>query len=360
MPAKCGQVRDRSPGARWRGRCSVLRDMKRSTLSIFSLCLISSVAYAAIDDGGDGGGGGGGGGGSGSGTSGPTTISRSFSYAPTWGRPDWGANIYAGGNVHAVAAETAQGRDKLSASAVLNGNVVLNGRQYRLAGARATTNIENGRSSTLFVAASVLQADIWTYSRTSTMRSNVVHAINEAWSPTFFDQRLSLWVGPVPMTFRAQATGTLGAKLDASINVTRFAATFTPKAGASFYGSAAVGGEYCFVIGCVGASAGVSATLNLFTVSVPTRLEVAATPVNNAAGLQIAERLRSDIDITSLDGHLDVFAEAHLGGLSADWHDTLVTWTGARAIFNLIDVAASGCLTGDCSVFIPIDLPIGR
>jgi len=259
-----------------------------------------------------------------------------------------------------VAAATAQDRDKLSASATLNGNVRLNGRQYRLAGVRATTNIENGRNASLFVAASVGSVDFWTYSRSTTLRSNVIHAINEGWRPTFFDQRLSLWVGPVPMTFRAQATGNIGAKLDASINVTRFAATFTPQAGASFYGSAAVGGEYCFVIGCVGASAGVSATLNLFTVSVPTRLEVAATPVNNAAGIQISERLRSDIDITSLDGHLDVFAEAHLGGLSADWHDTLVSWAGARAVFNLVDVLASGCLTGDCSVFIPIDMGMGR
>lgn len=331
--------------------------MKRTTLALLSVCLISSAASAAIDLGGDGGGTGGGGGGGGSGTE-PATIYRSFSYAPSWGSADWGASLYAGGGVRAVAAATAQERDKLSASATLNGNARLNGSQYRLAGVRATTNIENGRSASLLVAASVGSADIWTYSRNTTLRSNVIHAINEAWSPTFFDQRLSLWVGPVPMTFRAQATGTLGARLDASINVTRFAATFTPKAGASFYGSAAVGGEYCFVIGCIGASAGVSATLNLFTVSVPTRLEVAASPVNNAGGLQISERLKSDIDITSLDGHLDVFAEAHLGGLSADWHDTLVSWPGAHGVVNLIDVLASGCLVGDCSVFLP--LPVGR
>jgi len=326
----------------------------RSTSIIIAGCLLLASATNAVAGFTEGGGGEG----PDPGSSGPepTTITKYFSYQPAWGNVDWGANLYAAGSITATAAMTQTQRDKLDGEGSLTASAVINGSRYRLLGLRARAAVENGRTADLRASAALGGADFWTHSQHSELANNVATLIAPSWEKTMYDARVGVWVGPVPVTFRAKVTGQLSAGLTASFNVTRFGLTFTPAASASLYASAAIGGEYCVATVCAGASAGVYTDLTLFAVRAPTRLEAALTPMPE--GMSVSFLLRSDATVASLGGALGVFAEAHLGDASYKGPTELITWPGLSTTANLTDQSATSCLVGSC--LISITPPIGR
>jgi hypothetical protein len=320
-----------------------------SSAALSATLLAPTAAHAVIGDVGGGDDGGGGGVGGGGGTSTPSNdINKHFSWEQAWGNTSWGAGIYAGGGVTATAAANLTERDKASGTAVLEAYAKINGSRYRLLNLRATASGEYGRTSSIRASAALFGAEFWSFSRTNTGRGNVYGLIGEGWDKTMFDRSVGIWVGPVPVTFTAKVTGRLGAGLNAAINVTRIGATFQPTARASLYASAAVGGEYCLLGMCAGASAGLYTDLNLFDLSVPSSFEVGLTPVNNGAGLKVNYNLRSDVTFSSLDGELGAFAEAHLGDLSYEWSTVLLSWTGISMSAPLVAQSGTGCLVGNC------------
>jgi hypothetical protein len=316
---------------------------------ILSVCtlstLFSSVALAAIDDDGEGAGGielGGG-------AAGPASIVKYFTYQPEWGSADWGVSLYAGGNVVATPAASLTERDKAEASALLQASARINGTRYRLLGLRANGNVENGRTAKVFAAASLGSADFWTLSDSTTLPSNRIAIANPSFEKTMVDERVGVWVGPVPVTFRVKVQGRLGADLNASLNVTRVGLTFTPSASASVHASMAIGGEVCIGPFCAGASAGVYTDLTLFSVRLPMRAEVGLTPLASG-GIQTNMTLRGDVSISTLDGEIGVFAEAYVGDLDYRWDAPLGTWNGTSSSAPLFSYAGSACLVGNCMV----------
>lgn len=306
---------------------------------------LSATAFAAVDLGGDPGGGGGGGGAGGGGTE-PVSIAKSFSWAPEWGYGDWGAGLYAGGNIVATPAASLSQRDKITGEGKLEAYARLAGTRHRLIGLRSNAAVENGRSADFFAAAAVGSSDFWTTSQHSTLPNNIATLIQPAWDKTLFDSRLGIWVGPVPVTFKAQVTGRLGAGLNASLNLTRYGLVFNPTAGATLHASAAIGGEYCALGVCAGASAGVYTDLTLFSVAVPMRAEAGFTPYPN--GMSVGMTLRGDVTVSTLGGALYAFAEAHLGSLSYSWSTDLLHWAGITSTASLFNFTGAACLVGSC------------
>ncbi len=319
--------------------------------STLTTCLLVSTlattAHAALDDQSEGGGDP-----NGTNTSeGPNTIAHSFSYAPTWGTSDWGVSVSASGVISATPAASLTDRDRATASGQLSASAKVNGTRYRLLGARANGDIENGRKSKFYAAATVGTAEIWNYASESNRSANMVALVNEQWERTLLDQRVGVWVGPVPVEFRVQVEGQLGANIDASLNLTRIGVIFTPRASASLFASAAIGGEACLLGACVGASAGIYGEATLFSVSIPSRIEIALTPLST--GLRATGTLRSDATVSTLDGELGLIAEAHAGPFDDEWRLPLIEWGGVTSTTPLVNVSPSYCLVGTCMTSAP-------
>jgi hypothetical protein len=180
--------------------------------------------------------------------------------------------------------------------------------------------------------------------------------VSQSWPKTFFEKRVNIGVGPIPVTFTAKATGQLAASLTGQISNIGFEAAAGPSGKASLFASAAVGAQYCVdFLGCVGASAGLSASVTLVEASAPTTFKIWWSLVNLGFGAQLNYKLASDLNLKTLDGWLKVFASACLGGC-LDWDRTLIDWRGYTANANLINASGKYCLAGDCGQVLGFDL----
>jgi hypothetical protein len=191
-------------------------------------------------------------------------------------------------------------------------------------------------------------AAIYTKPYSSATSTYVPLAISERWPRTFVDKTVNVAVGPVPVTFRVQATGELAATLSGKISNVGIEFGGGPSGKASLYASAAVGGEYCLWGACVGASAGVYASVTLVEASAKPNLAIWWSLTAPYGGIQLNYLANAGLTLKTLDGELGVFASACLGGC-LDWSSTLIDWPGITSTWYLINATGKYCLTGTCT-----------
>lgn len=279
---------------------------------------------------------------------------------PTWTKslnnsqcfPDcsasWGAGYSIGGKL-AATPRTATTRDKLEGWAELDTFAKMNGGRYSIFKVRVAGVSEAKLRTDLGLTAYVGGFAIFTKPFVAVSGSYTPLAIGQTWTQTFFDRSMTVGVGPIPVTFRARASGQVGAALTGKISNVGFEVNAGPSGKASLFASAAVGGAYCVeYLGCVGAQAGLSVNVTLFEVSAPVNYSVWYSLVNLGYGAQLNYGLNANIVLKSLSGYLSVFAEACLGGCWR-WDRDLISWGGFQGTYPLLNVAGKYCLLGDCS-----------
>jgi hypothetical protein len=172
------------------------------------------------------------------------------------------------------------------------------------------------------------------------------------WPTTFLDKSVTVSVGPIPVTFRARATGQLAATLSGRISNVGIETAAGPSGKASLFASAAVGGQYCVWTplgdACVGATAGLSVDVTLIEAAAPITFNLWWSLVNMGYGTQLNYGLNSNITLKTLSGYLSVFAEGCIGGCLS-WSSKLIDWAGWSTSYGLISVNGKYCLTGTCS-----------
>jgi len=319
------------------------------------LALVPGVAGAAIDldDPGDDGGTGGGTGGTGGDTpTGPQpTWLKTYSNTASLSMNGWGAGWSIYGKLAATPKTTIGTRDKLEGSADLNTFIKINGYNQSVFRVNASAVTQAKYRTDASITAYVGGASIYTKSYTSATSTYTWLSVGQTWPATFIDRSATVSVGPIPVTFRVRATGELTASLTGKISNVGLEMGGNSGGKANLYASAAVGAEYCVdYLGCVGASAGVYASLKLFEVKTPATLAVWWSLAGSSlgTGVKLNYLANAGLQVSSLDGELGLTASACLGGC-LDWSTTLIDWDGWVASSTLYNVAGSYCLTGTCS-----------
>ncbi|MFT3768198.1 MAG: hypothetical protein QM820_22335 [Minicystis sp.] len=158
----------------------------------------------------------------------------------------------------------------------------------------------------------------------TTIRSGVLSA-SANWSVerTFFEESQTFQLGPVPLTVHADLTGTLGVASTFTPGTTLSAAV-TPSADLTVNASVGVGISV--------ASAGVEGSLSLINVGVPFQL-----------GYDVAHQaysVTSDLTVTTLQGNIDLFAEAEIdlgfASISGKYTKNIASWGGVSYTQNLL------------------------
>ena len=278
----------------------------------------------------------------------PPTWSKTYSKSALFGSSSWGAGYSMAGVFSATPAHDTY-KDQLAASFGLATYAKLDGGYYPLFSVHTAGATEAQRKTTASFNAYVGSAAIYSKSYTSTTSTYTamnVPAID--WPMTFLDERVSVDLGFVPVTFTVNASGDLNANITGKISNIGIQASTTPSGSASLYASAAVGGEYCGFGECIGASAGVSADVKLVTASAPASGSVTWS-LSPFGGAQVNYDVGASLDLHSLDGELDVFAEACLGACISG-SKTLISWTGFHATYPLASWSGSACFVGTCSL----------
>jgi hypothetical protein len=147
---------------------------------------------------------------------------------------------------------------------------------------------------------------------------------------TLFDVDANFNVMGIPITVGASADGTLYVDATASFDNLTLAGSLVPGANVDLTARAGIGGY----AGGVGASAGVSGTATLVDVSQPATLSAEIAP----DGIAITENVA--LNITGLDGHIDLYVEGCLGALGCQSASKeIFDWTGMTfanlELFNL-------------------------
>ena len=262
---------------------------------------------------------------------------------------DWGAGYSVSARLAATPRSTAGTKDKLEGFGDLDTFARMNGSRYSLFKVRVTGLAEARTRTDLNLTAYVAGAAVHTVAFVSQTGSYVPLSSSGYWPRTFFDRSVSVGVGPIPVTFRARATGELGASLTGKISNVGFEAMTGPSGKASLFASAAVGGQYCVdYLGCIGASAGVSVNVTLVEASAPITAGLWWSLVNRGWGAQLNFNLTSTLNLRSLDGWLKVCASACLGGC-LDWDRKLIDWRGTSGQYTLFNASGKYCLFGECT-----------
>jgi hypothetical protein len=268
--------------------------------------------------------------------------------------PNCTADWSAGYSVNAKLAATPQSatvpKDKLEGWGELDAFARVNGSRYSLFKVRVAGVAEARTRTDLSLTAYVAGAAVFTKPFIAQTGVYVPLSVSQSWTKTFFDKSVSLSVGPVPVSFRAKATGQLGASLTGRISNVGFEAATGPSGKASLFASAAVGGQYCVdYVGCIGASAGLSVNVTLIEASAPVTANLTWSLVNNGWGAQLNYNLTSTLNLKTLAGYLKVFASACLIGC-LDWDRTLIDWPGQQGQYTLFNASGKSCLTGQCTM----------
>jgi hypothetical protein len=261
---------------------------------------------------------------------------------------DWGAGFSVNGRIAATPRAVTGTRDKLDGYGELDTYAKVNGHRYSLFRVRVTGVSEAKLRTDVNLTAYVAGAAVFTKPFVSVAGTYTWMNVGQSWPKTFFDKSVSLSVGPIPVTFRAKATGELGANLLGKITNVGFEVGANPLGKASLFASAAVGGQYCVdYVGCVGASAGLSVNVTLVEAAAPVNFNIWYSLVNMGWGAQLNYGLNSNITLKTLSGWLKVFASACLIGC-LDWDRKLIDWAGWNASYGLLNINGKYCLAGDC------------
>lgn len=130
---------------------------------------------------------------------------------------------------------------------------------------------------------------------------------------TFFSARTTYMAGPVPITTTGSLDGTLYINGSLSTDGSSIELGVTP--GLDLSGSIAAG------VGVACASAGVRGNLTMIDASVPSTLELST---NGACGNRVTADIDSAVEMTTMGGSLEVYAEA----CGLEWSKEIVSWNG--------------------------------
>lgn len=278
----------------------------------------------------------------------PPTWTKAYSKSALYGSSDWGAGYAVSGQFSATPAYSTY-NDQLAANMGLDTYAKLDGGYYPLFSVHTAGATEAQRKTTAsfnaYVGTSVIYSNSYT-STTSTYTLMNVPAID--WPFTFLNKRVNVSLGPVPVTFNVKATGDFNANINGKISNVGITAATTPSGAASLYASAAIGGEYCIDGECIGASAGVSADVTLVKASAPASGSV-TWGLSRYGGAFVNYAANASLDLQTLDGELDVFAEACVLHC---WSDSakLISWVGYHATYALAAWSGSACFVGTCTL----------
>lgn len=278
----------------------------------------------------------------------PGYWKKEFTQRDYWGSYSWGAGYTVGGKLTATPKQTVNGKDKLTVSAYAKATATINANTKSLLEVRLTGLTEAKGRTDLTLTGYVAGAAVFSrpfVSVSSTKSTVAMTPIN--WPATFVDVSTTVSVGPVPVTFRAKATGDIKATLTGQISNVGMEATANPQGRASLYASGAIGGQYCYQGVCVGASAGLYVDVTLVEVAAPALAKIWWALAQGSVGVLVSYDLDADLTLKTLDGELGVFAEACLGGCYR-WDEELIDWDGFVANLSLFDQHGSYCLSGSC------------
>ena len=336
--------------------------MIRSTTTVLMTVLLFAATPAAAEineDPGDGDGGGTGGGEEEPPPPVPGYWKKEFTQRDYWGTYGWGAGYTIGGKLSATPKQTINGKDKLTVSAYAKATASINANTKTLLEVRLTGLTEaKGRTDlTLTGYAGGMALFSRPFVSISSTKSTVAMTPID-WPATFVDLSTTVSVGPVPVTFRAQATGVIKATLTGQISNAGVEVTANPQGKASLYASGAIGGQYCYQSLCVGASAGLYVDVTLVEIAAPAFAKIWWSLAQSSVGVLINFDLDADLNLKTLDGELGLFAEACLGGCHR-WDVSLIDWDGFTASLSLFDQYGYYCLSGTCTSPIPLPMPRG-
>jgi hypothetical protein len=277
----------------------------------------------------------------------PPAWEKKYTAAASYG-DDWGAGWTVQGRLAAYPKTTIGTRDKLVASASLDAYARIAGSSYSLfrVNASGTTQAKyrTDVSYGVYLGGATVYSNGWA-SATSTL-TFMSHAAR--WPRTFVDRSVTVGVGPIPVTFRVNATGELAANLSGKLSNVGVEIGGGPSGKAALYASAAVGAQYCVdYLGCVGASAGVYADVTLVEIGAPATVAVWWSLAGSYGGVLLNFLASANINIQALKGDLGVFAEACLGGC-LDWSRSLIDWDGLYSSYPLHHAQGKYCLVGPC------------
>lgn len=139
-----------------------------------------------------------------------------------------------------------------------------------------------------------------------------------------------VWIGPVPVTLRAQASGALGLTTTNGFYNGVLQANATPSGSVSAAASASVN------LGV--ASAGVAASLRLIGVSVPATASVGL--VNSSAGYQVRYAANVDAVVDSLSGSVDAWAKVGFSKWTKKYTANIASWSGFKATYPIVALEA--------------------
>jgi hypothetical protein len=139
-----------------------------------------------------------------------------------------------------------------------------------------------------------------------------------------------VWIGPVPVTLRAQASGTLSFTTANGFSNGTLQANATP--GGSLNAAASAGVNLGI------ASAGVTASMRLIGVSVPATTSVGL--VQSGAGYQVRYAANVDAVVDSLSGRVDAWAKVGFSKWTKKYTANVANWSGFKATYPIVALEA--------------------
>lgn len=241
---------------------------------------------------------------------------RVFSKSDEFGNSTFGAGYWAGLTFSSRAGR-AGGPDSFTGEAMAKAYATVFGIDKEVAKISGKAQLV-GTQGTSSYTVRVLGVDV----RSRSVSGNLEESA-PIYNATIFSQSKTIWLGPVPVSFKGAVKGTLG--IDVKAQYTSSTLSGEAKPNAKLYATASAGVDMWL------ASAGVSGTLDLVKAGVPSKATAVVSPGNVTFGVD------SDLTLSSLSGRIDAYAT--LPGKK--WTMNLAKWDPAfQGTFPIIHAHA--------------------
>lgn len=212
---------------------------------------------------------------------------RVFSKSDEFGNSTFGAGYWAGLTFSSRAGR-AGGPDSFTGEAMAKAYATVFGADKEIAKISGKASLV-GTQGTSSYYVRVLGADV----RSRTVSGNLDETA-PIYNATIFSNKKTIWLGPVPVSFKGAVKGSLGIDYRALYATSTLYGEAKPVA--KLYATASAGVDMWL------ASAGVTGTLDLVKVEVPSKASAVVSPSSVTFGVD------SDLVLSSLSGRIDAYA----------------------------------------------------
>ncbi len=212
---------------------------------------------------------------------------RVFSKSDEFGNSTFGAGYWAGLTFSSRAGR-AGGPDTFTGEAMAKAYATVFGSDKEVAKISGKASLVGTQGKSSYYVR-VLGIDV----RSRSVSGNLQESA-PIYNATIFSQSKTIWLGPVPVSFKGSVKGTLGIDVKAQYATSTLSGEATPNA--KLYATASAGVDVWL------ASAGVSGTLDLVKAAVPSKATAVVSPSNVTFGVD------SDLTLSSLSGRIDAYA----------------------------------------------------